>query len=194
MMWSKHSRRIDPISRSVLPRRSWRSGLVPDAHGAQSAFDDAAIDPFAIAEEVVRSLPGKCPRYLTCNPFGGGICCDVDPDEVSSVEPDNEEGIEPVEIESWNNEQIHDGNVRRVITQEVSPSLAGRRPSFHHVLGNARLLDLEPSLQSKCPNSRCGSQMTELRRRLRNILMVLVWPFGSLARSASAPHNGAVPC
>ena len=51
--------------------------------------DDAAIDPVAIADEVVRSLiPGKRLRYLTCNPFGRGICGDVDPDEVSAVEPD----------------------------------------------------------------------------------------------------------
>ena len=28
---------------------------------------------------------GLCLRYLTCNPFGRGICCDVDPDEVSAA-------------------------------------------------------------------------------------------------------------
>jgi hypothetical protein len=48
-------------------------------------------------------------------------------------------GIEQVEIDSRNNEQVHGGNVRRVLTQEGSPSLAGRRPSFDHVLGDARL-------------------------------------------------------
>src|SRR6202035_4462137 len=93
--------------------------LVPDAHGAQSAPDDAAIDPVAIADEVVRSLiPRKCFRYLTCNPFCRRICCDVDPDEVSAVESDNDEGIEQVETDSWNNEQVHGGNVWRVVTQE----------------------------------------------------------------------------
>jgi hypothetical protein len=129
--------------------------------GVQSAFNDAAIDPFAIAEEVVRSLiPGKFPRCLTCNPFGGGICCDVDPDEVSSVEPDNEEGIEPVEIESWNNEQVHDGNVRRVVTQEGWPSLAGRSPPFDHVLGDAGLRDLNAELEQfimDTPRAHSGS-------------------------------------
>ena len=40
---------------------------------AQSARDDAAIDPVAIADEVVRSLiPRKCLRDLTCNLFGRG--------------------------------------------------------------------------------------------------------------------------
>ena len=77
-----------PFGKAILPRRGWCGGLVPDAHRAQSARDDAAIDPVAIADEVVRSLiPRKRLRYLTCNPFGRGICCDVDPDDVSAVEP-----------------------------------------------------------------------------------------------------------
>src|ERR1700737_4076030 len=73
-----------PFGKAILPRRGWCGRPVPDAHGAQSARDETAIDPVAIADEVVRSLiPGKSFRYLTCNPFGRGICCDVDPDEVS---------------------------------------------------------------------------------------------------------------
>src|ERR1700736_1986596 len=60
-----------PFGKAILPGRGWCSRLVPDAHGAQSARDNAAIDPVAIVDEVVRSrIPGKCLRYLTCNPFG----------------------------------------------------------------------------------------------------------------------------
>ena len=86
-----------PFGKAILPGRGWCGRLVPDAHGAQSARDDAAIDPVAIADEVVWSLiPGKCLRDLTCNPFGRRICCDVDPDEVSVVQPDDDQAIEPV--------------------------------------------------------------------------------------------------
>src|SRR6202162_4134679 len=137
-----------PFGKAILPGRGRCGRLVPDAHGAQSARDYAAIDPVAIADEVVRSLiPGKRLRYLTCNPFGRRICCDVNPDEVSAVESDNDEGIEQVETDSWNNEQVHGGNVRHVVTQEGSPSLAGRRPSFDHVFGDARLRDFKPELE-----------------------------------------------
>src|SRR6266702_1668519 len=137
-----------PFGKAVLPGRGWRGRLVPDAHGAQSTCDDAAIDPIPIADEVTRSLiPRKCLRYLTCNPFGRGICCDVDPDEVSAVEPDDDEGIEQVEADRWNNEQVHGGNVWRVVMQEGPPSLAGRRPSFDHVLGDTRLRHLKPELE-----------------------------------------------
>src|SRR5258705_3284142 len=57
------------------------------------------------------------------------------------------EGIEQFETDSWNNEQVHGGNVRRVVTQEGSPSVAGRPPSFDHVLGDARLRGLKPELE-----------------------------------------------
>ena len=60
-----------PFGNAILPGRGWCGRLVPDAHGAQSARDDAAIDPVAIADEVVRSLiPRKCLRDLTCNLLG----------------------------------------------------------------------------------------------------------------------------
>src|ERR1700738_346255 len=122
-----------PFGKAILPGRGWCGRLVPDAHGAQSARDDAAIDPVAIADQVARGLiPRKCLRDLTCNPFCRRICCDVDPDEASAVESDNDEGIEQAETDSWNNEKVHGGNARRVVTQEGSPSLAGRRPSFDH--------------------------------------------------------------
>src|ERR1700688_15385 len=84
-----------PFHKAILPRRGWCGRFVPDAHGAQSARDDAARESVGSADGVVRSLiPRKRLRYLTCSPCGRGICCDVDPDQVSAVEPDDDEGIE----------------------------------------------------------------------------------------------------
>src|SRR5258707_8793014 len=144
-----------PFGKAVLPGRGWRGRLVPNAHGAQSACDDAAIDPIPIADEVTRRfIPRKGLRYLTCNPFCCRICCDVDPDQVSAVEPDDDEGIEQVETDSWNSEQVHGGNVRRVVAQEGSPSLAGWPPSFDHVLGDARLRELKPELEQFAVDAR----------------------------------------
>src|SRR3979490_84419 len=40
-----------PFGKAVPPGRGWRGRLVPDAHGAQSACDDAALDPIPLAEE-----------------------------------------------------------------------------------------------------------------------------------------------
>ena len=45
-----------PFGKAILPRRGWCSRLVPDAHGAQSACDDGAVDPIPIANEVLRGI------------------------------------------------------------------------------------------------------------------------------------------
>lgn len=63
------------FGKAILLGRGRCDGLVPDAHGAQSAGDDAAVDPVAIADEVVRSfIPRRRLRYLTRNLFGRRIC------------------------------------------------------------------------------------------------------------------------
>jgi hypothetical protein len=70
---------------------------VPDAHGTQ-APSDGTVNAVPVADHVARSLiPGKCFRDLTRNPFGSWICCDVDPDKVSAVQPNDDEGIEQSE-------------------------------------------------------------------------------------------------
>jgi hypothetical protein len=70
-----------PFGKSILPGRRWRNGPIADAHGAQSACDDATIDPVAIADHVARRfIPRKCFCDLACNPFGRRSCCDVDTD------------------------------------------------------------------------------------------------------------------
>src|SRR5262249_13642549 len=45
-----------PFSEAILPRRTWCDGLVPYAHGMQTAGDDGAVDAIPIANNVVRGL------------------------------------------------------------------------------------------------------------------------------------------
>jgi hypothetical protein len=70
-----------------------------------------------------------------------------DPREVPAIEPHDNEGIEQIETNGRNNKQVHGGNVWSMITQEGSPSLTGRPPSFDHLLGDARLRDFKPELE-----------------------------------------------
>jgi hypothetical protein len=90
---------------------------------------------------------------LSRDPIGRRICCDVDPDEISAAEPDDDEGIEQVETDGRNNEQVHGGNVGRVIMQEGPPSLAWRPASLDHVFGDTRLRDLKPELEQFAVNA-----------------------------------------
>src|SRR5450631_1629668 len=137
-----------PFGKAILPRRGRCGRLVPDAHGAQSACDDRAVDPIAVSDHVTGSpVPRKGLGYLTCNPLCRRVGCDADPREVPTIEPHDNEGIEQIETNGRDNKQVHGGNVWSMITQEGLPSLIGRPPSFDHVLGDARLRDFKPELE-----------------------------------------------
>ena len=75
---------------SILPGRSRRNRLIPDAYGAHSLFDASAENPIPIADEVTGGLvPGERLRNLTRNPFCCWMPSDVDPDKRPSIQPDN---------------------------------------------------------------------------------------------------------
>src|SRR5262249_49284655 len=94
-----------PFSEAILPRRSRCDGLVPYAHGTQTAGDDGAGDAIPIPD---KRFPGPVPRErlgeLARDPFSSRIGGHVDPDEVSSIQPDDDEGIEQVEANARDNE------------------------------------------------------------------------------------------
>ena len=75
-----------PLDEAVLPRRARRNGFVTDAHGLQSACNSAAVGSVPIADQVTGSLiPRERFGDLTCKPFRGWICGDVDPDKLSML-------------------------------------------------------------------------------------------------------------
>src|SRR6478752_3525790 len=142
-------RSYQPFGKAILPRRGRCNRFVPNAHGAQSACDDGAIDPIAITDHVTRShVPRKSLGDLACDPFRRRVGCDVDPDQLSTVNPYNHEAVQQFEANGRNHEQVHGGNVWRVVSQKGPPSLTWRSVSLDHVLGDARLRDLKPGLSS----------------------------------------------
>jgi hypothetical protein len=83
-----------PFGKSILPGRRRCNGPIPNTHGTQSTCDDAAIDPVAIADHVARRfIPRECLRDLARNPSCRRSCRNVDPDELSAVQPNDDEGI-----------------------------------------------------------------------------------------------------
>src|SRR5712692_11526099 len=144
-----------PFGEAVLPRRAWGDGLVTDAHGAQSVPDGSPVDLIPIADQVARGLiPRECLRDLARDPVRGRMRCDVDPDEVSARQPHDDEGVEHIEANGWGNEQVHGGDVRRVVTQEGAPALGRRSTSLDHVLRDAGLSDLKAELEQLAMDAR----------------------------------------
>src|SRR5437016_7629908 len=152
-MWSTHSRRIDPINLSAKPFYQGEPGAMGLSRGS------SAVDLISITDQVARSLiPRECLRDLACNPFRGRMRCSIDPDQVSAGQPNDDEYIEQIKANGRDNEQVHGGDVRCVVTQEGAPSLGRRSISFDHILRNAGLTDLEAELEQLAMNARRSPQ------------------------------------
>ena len=81
-------------------------------------------------------------------------------------QPNDGEDIEQIEANRRNNEQVHGGDVRCVVTQE-RPSLGRRSTSPHHLLRDAGLTDLEAELEQLAMNARRAPQ--RIFRAIRQI-------------------------
>src|SRR6202795_13544 len=81
-----------PFGKAILPGRGWCNWPISDAHGAKSARDNGAVDPIAVPDHITRSpIPRKCLGDLACNPLRCRVGCDVDPYEISAMNPYNHE-------------------------------------------------------------------------------------------------------
>ena len=159
-IWSTHSRRIDPINRSAKPFCQGEAGAVglsrmPIARNRRLTDSRHRLIPIAVKKRGTL-IPGEGLGYLACDPFSCRICCDIDPDQVPAVQPDDNEGIEQVEANGRDNEQIHGSDIRRVVARENPPPLTWRSTPLDHVLGNARLRDLKPELEQFAVDTRCS--------------------------------------
>jgi hypothetical protein len=124
------ARSDQPFSKAVLPRRGWCGRPVPNAHGSQSACEDGAIDRIAITDHATRStVPRKSLPDLACDLPRRRVGCDVDPDEISAINPYNHEAIQQFEADGRDHEQIHGGNLRSAVAQKGLPSRRGGRLS-----------------------------------------------------------------
>jgi hypothetical protein len=94
------------------------------------------------------------PRLADARSIGCRVRCEVNPDQVSAIQADDNEGIEQVETSGRNNEQIHGGNVRRVVPQKGAPPLTWWAASLDHVFGDAGLSHLKPELEQFAMNAR----------------------------------------
>src|SRR5262245_66651004 len=76
----------------------------------------------------------------------------IDPDKLSSSQPDDDQNIEQIEADGRNHKQIHGCDVRRMVTHEGAPTLTGRVSLPGHVLGDGRLRDRKAELEQLTMN------------------------------------------
>jgi hypothetical protein len=103
----------------------------------------------AVSDHVARShVPRKRLGDLTCNPLRRRVGCDVNPSEISTIQPHDDERIKQIEANGRDNEQVLGGNVRRVVMREGPPSLPGRPPRLTVYLAMLDCAISSPSLSS----------------------------------------------
>jgi hypothetical protein len=106
----------DDVIKALAPDRSdqpFCEAILPDAHCTNAAQGELAIDAIVISDEVARRLiPGECLRELARKPFCSRILCHVNPEQLSPVQPDYDEGIKQAEPDGRDYEQIHGCDVR----------------------------------------------------------------------------------
>src|SRR6185503_1847498 len=86
------------------------------------------------------------------------MACDVAPDKFSALQSNDDKNIEQVEANGWGNEQVHGGNVGRMVTQEGAPPRGGRSASLDHILCDAGLSDLKAELEQLAVDARRSPQ------------------------------------
>ena len=99
-------------------------------------------------------IPGECLGNLTRNLFGRWVCCDIDPDQLSAVQLNDDKALEQVKANGGNDEQVHGGNVRRVVPQKGAPSLTWWPAPLDHVFCDARLRHLKSGLEQFAVDAR----------------------------------------
>ena len=77
--------------------------------------------------------------------------------------PKNQECKQAIKGQRRDDEQVHGGDVRRVVTQKGAPSLTWRSMPLDHVLRNAGLRDLIPELVQLAVDTRRSPSSTTPR-------------------------------
>ena len=120
----------------------------PSMTGCDMMPQRCAVDLISIADQVTWSfIPGKCLCDLTYDPLRGRMRWYVDPDKFSAGQPDDDKDVEQLESDARSHEQVHGGDLRRVVAKEGKPSLRRGGGSPNHVLRHTRLSDFETELQ-----------------------------------------------
>src|SRR6516225_8574822 len=92
------------LNTDVVVMKSAKDGTRFDASGPLKHARERCMIPHEIAWCLI---PGECLGQLARNPFCRWMLCHVDPDELSPIQPDNDQGIEQVEANGWDNKQVN---------------------------------------------------------------------------------------
>ena len=119
-----------------------------------------------------------------------------------ALQSNDYEDKEQVEANGRGNEQVHGGDVRRMVPQEGAPSRGGRVASLDHILRHVGLSDLKAELgqlavdalrpPQRIVNAHPPDQRAQLRIDLRSASKGAGFPTPVLTEAGSVPSHGGL--
>src|SRR3979409_583763 len=86
------------------------------------------------------------------------MCCDAKPQNLPSTVPHHQQAVEQTKRDCRHDEQIHRGDAVSMIMKERLPTLRWRASSPGHILGHARLADIDAELEQLSVDPRRSPQ------------------------------------
>src|SRR5215510_5811370 len=115
----------DAFSEGILPGRSRGDEDLAHPQAFDPPDEHIAVDRVPVAEQVLgRGLFREALDKLVSGPGGGGVVCDVDMDEFSTVVSKDQEAEEQVESEGRDDEEVDGDNFADMFLKKGAP---GRR-------------------------------------------------------------------
>src|ERR1700687_3319213 len=148
-----------PFGVSILPRGAWRRWSVANAHRSKSSDEDIAIGLIAIADQIVGSpFPAEGFRNLIWHPFCGRMRCAAKPKNLPPAMPHDQQAVEQTKRDCRDDEQIHRRDAVGMIIEKCFPTLGRRASTPGHILGHARLPDIDAELEKLAVDPRRSPQ------------------------------------
>ena len=139
----------------ILPRTSWGSDHLVDAHVLDTALEVLAVDAVTIAQEEPWSLiPGESIDDLLSRPGCSWIRGDAEMQDAPTLVGEDEEDEEDLIPHGRHDEEVNGHDVSDVILQEALPRLRRRLSMAHHVLGDGGPGQCDPDLLQFTDNVR----------------------------------------
>src|SRR5664280_81468 len=207
-MWSRHSRRIEPMSlstyaffqgdrnaigRSRMPMARRRCTKISPYEVSRSRMRYRGAWSHGKASVIWREIHSAAGLSVTLNDTKSRRSCRM------SYMPYADKAIENPERNRWKDKQVDRCDAVGMIAQKRPPALRRWQPAAAHIPSNRRLSDLEVELEQFTVNARCApervrpahfaNERAQLSRDLRSANTVARPPAPIRPKSSSVPAN-----
>src|SRR5262245_50052394 len=121
--------------------------MIANAKRTNASDEYVAVTSIPIADQIAGDLlPATGCRQLVGDPFRRWVRCDAKPQDLSPAVP-YQQPVEQSERDGRDDQQVHCRNATRMVAQECLPALGRGSSPARHILGDARLPNVDAELE-----------------------------------------------